>query len=257
MISNFRYFCALIIAFPLFCFSQTKYTIENNRIVTNENLKYTASWGFLTIGSATTKVDKNIYKIGSNYCYKIDIEGQTNGLARLFYVHDHWISFIDTATITTNRSFRSIREGRYELDEIVHFDQKNKNAEVKVYDKKQKKYVLKKNYKTPENIRDVVAGFMVIRLIDLSKYKTGDVFTINGFYEDEGYSIDVVFQGKEIIKTGVGNMLCYKVNPVVPKNKVFNGRNSVEVWLAANRAQTIMRIKARMFVGNIVVELDD
>ena len=64
-----------------------------------------------------------------------------------------------------------------------------------------KSYILKKIYDTPENIRDVVAGFVVFRLVDLSKYNKGDIFTINGFYEDEGYKINVLFQGKENSKT--------------------------------------------------------
>ena len=249
------FFILWILILPGFGLAQAKLKIESKRVVVGETLNYKATWGFFTIGRATTKIDKEIYKVGSNICYKIDITGQTKGLAKLFYVDDKWISYIDTSTITTHRSFRSIREGTYELDEKVHFDQLNKKAEVKVYDKKTKSYVLKKVYNTPENIRDVIAGFMTFRLVDLAKCTKGEVFTVNGFYEDEGYKIDVTYIGDEYIKTDNGMILCHKVKPSIPKNKVFDGKNAIVVWLSADKSQTIIRIRANMFIGNIQIEL--
>ena len=240
---------------PVFVLGQTKLKIDSKNVVFGETSTYKASWGFFTIGSAVTKIDRVLYKVGSKVCFKIDITGQTNGLAKLFYVHDKWTSYIDTATITTHKSSRSIREGSYELDEVIHFDHKNKKAEVKVYNKISKSFVLKKLYDTPENIRDVVAGFMVFRLVDLSKYRNGETFTINGFYEDEGYKINVIYLGEETIKTDKGNVLCYKVKPIVPKNHVFNGQDAVNVWLSANKSKTIIRIRVKMFVGNVQIDL--
>ena len=186
--------------------AQAKLLIDSKLVKYGETYNYKASWGFITIGSASTTIDKNLYKVVSNICFKVNIAGQTNGIAKLFYVRDKWNSYIDTASIITYLSYRSIREGRYELDESTRFDHVNKKAEVKVYDKNTKIFVLKENYDTHENVRDVVAGFMVFRLVDLSKYKNGDSFLINGFYEDEGYKINVIYQGKEIIKTDHGDV---------------------------------------------------
>jgi len=245
----------VLFVLPVSVLAQSNMKFEGKDIVIGETLNYKASWGFFTIGSATTKVDKTLYKVGSNICFKIDASGQTNGVAKLFYVRDKWTSYIDTAEMTTHKSFRSIREGRYELDEDIHFDHINKKAEVRVYDKKSKTYVLKKIYDTHDNIRDVIAGFMVFRLVDLSKFKIGETFTINGFYEDEGYKINVVYLGQEYINTDFGKILCYKLKPIVPKNKVFSGRDAVDVWLSANKSKTIIRLRAKMFVGNVQIDL--
>lgn len=251
-----RFFVFFLFIYSVCGLAQTKLKIDNKRIVVGETLNYKATWGILTIGSATTKIDRNIHKIESNPCYKVDVTGRTNGLAKLFYVRDTWTSYIDTATITTHRSFRSIREGKYELDEQVYFDHQNKKAEVKKYNKKTKVFVLKKVYDTPENIRDVIAGFVAFRLVDLSKYKHGEVFTINGFYEDEGYRIDVTYLGEEFVKTDMGKILCYKVKPSIPKNKVFNGKDAIIVWLSTDKEHTIIRIRAKMFIGSIYIELE-
>ena len=250
-----RLFLYGIIFMPVFGFAQSKLKIDNRSVVFGETESYKASWGIFTIGSAVTKIDRTLYRIGDAVCFKIDISGQTNGIAKLFYVHDQWTSYIDTVSILTHKSTRSIREGKYELDEQIHFDHANKKAEVKVYDKRSNSFVLKKLYDTPENIRDVIAGFMVFRLVDLSDYRKGETFTINGFYEDEGYRINVIFLGEERIKTDKGYILCYKVKPIVPKNHVFNGRDAVNVWLSANKLKTIVRIKVKMFVGNVQIDL--
>jgi hypothetical protein len=243
------------ILLPSLGVGQTNFKIDNKSVIFGEVLNYKATWGIFTIGSASTKIDRTLYKVGKTVCFKIDAAGQTNGLAKLFYVHDSWTSYIDTASITTYKSFRSIREGKYELDEQIHFDHKKKKAEVKVYNKKSKSFLLKKIYDTPENIRDVIAGFMVFRLVELSRYKKGETFTINGFYEDEGYKINVIYMGEETIKTDIGNILCYKVKPIVPKNHVFDGRDAVSVWLSADKAKSIVRIKVKMFVGNVWIDI--
>ena len=252
-----RFLFAVISMLPVFVPAQDKLKLENNRLVVGETLNYKATWGFVTIGSAYTKIDKTIYKIGSNYCYSVEVNGQTNGLAKLFFLHDKWQSYIDTATITTHKSFRSIREGRYQLDEIVHFDHLNQKAEVQVLDKKTHAYVFKKKYDTPGNIRDIITGALIFRLIDFEKYAKGDTIVVNGFYEDEAYKIEVVYVGPEYIKTDKGRIRCYKVTPILPNNKVFNGRKSVDIWFAANKSQAIVRIIAKLFLGNIHIELQD
>jgi dTDP-D-glucose 4,6-dehydratase len=60
---------------------------------------------------------------------------------------------------------------------------------------------------------------MLIRLIDLSKYKKGDKINISGFYKSEGYSIDVFIGEKEYVKTAKNKVLCYKLKPIVPDKK--------------------------------------
>ena len=250
-------FLLVIIIFSTQGYSQSKLKIESDRVVAGETLNYKAKWGLLTIGSASTRIDKNLYRIGKKDCYKIEIQGHTNGLAKLFYVNDKWISYIDKKTITTHKSSRHIREGNYVLDEQVDFDHQNKKATVKVFDKKLGRYKLKKVYDTPENIRDIVAGFMVVRVLDLSQYEVGDTITVNGFYEDEGYKINILARAKEYIETDIGEVLCYKMSPIVPKNKLFKGNNSVDVWYSADKAQSIIRVRAKMYVGRIQIDIQD
>jgi len=247
----------LIVLLPVFGFADIKSKSGDRTFIPGETLNYKAKWGMLTIGSATTKVDKKLYKIGSKLCAKIQLSGTTNGLARLFYLKDRWVSYIDVSNITTLKAFRQIREGHYKLDEFTSFDHTNKKADIQVLNYQTGKFVLKKVYKTPENIRDVVAGFMMIRIIDFSKYKIDDKIIIDGFYEDTGYKIEVIMAGKEMVKTDKGNVLCYKLKPLVPKNRVFEDVDAVEMWVSANKIQCIVSIHAKLVFGSLWIELQN
>jgi len=250
------YFVFTIYFLSTFVVARSKFDPYKSKIVLGEKLSYTAHWGILTIGSASTQVDKELYKIGTTMCSRIEVRGQTNGIAKLFNVQDKWISYIDTSTIKTFKSYREIHEGSYELKEIADFDHLNKKATVKVFNKKSNSYQLKKIYDTPENIRDIIAGFVFLRTIDFTSYSIGNKVSINGFYEDEGYKIDIIYAGKEILNMDNSTFSCYKLIPIIPKNNVFKGKNPVIVWLSDDYTQKVVKIQAKMLVGSIVIKLD-
>ncbi len=237
--------------------SNSKIHLKNNKVKNGETLHYTAEWGLLTIGSATTNVDRNLFRLGTNICYKISANATTNGIAGIFYLNDKWTAYIDTATITTHRSYRSIREGRYEKDEIVYFNQAERKAQLSVYDKNLKKYTLRKTYNTPSEIRDYVAGFILVRLIDFNRYQKGDVISISGFYEEKGYKIDVEYAGKVLLKQNNKQTLCYKIIPQMPAKSAFVGNHPVEIWITADASQKLIRARGRTFFGNIVLRLKE
>lgn len=247
----------LLLALPVIQLSGNKIKLHNKKLPNGEKLEYTAEWGFLTIGSATTIVDKYLFRLGTNICYKISANASTNGIAGIFYLNDKWTAYIDTATITTHRSYRSIREGRYEKDEIVYFNHAERKAQVSIYDKNLKKYTLRKTYNTPPEIRDYVAGFILVRLIDFNRYRKGDVISISGFYEEKGYEIDVEYAGKVLLKQNNKQTLCYKIIPQMPAKSAFVGNQPVEIWIAADASQKLIRARGRTFFGNIVLRLKE
>ncbi|MBP6634883.1 MAG: DUF3108 domain-containing protein [Paludibacter sp.] len=228
---------------------------DSKKLILNEKLQYKVKWGLLTIGTASASIDRRIYRIGSDLCCKIELKAQTNGIARLFYMNNHWVSYVTLNSITTRKSLRSISEGKYRLEEIVDFNSEKKQASLREYDKSKNKYILKNLYETPERTRDVVAGFMLTRVIDFSTLQNGDRIRIDGFYKKDGYKIDVIYVGKEYLKTAKGKIFCHKIKPIVPKNKVFDGVDAVEVWLTADRTQHIVFARAQLVFGELEMEL--
>ncbi len=59
-----RFYIVCLILMPVTGFAQPKLILDGTKIVAGETLNYKARWGFLTIGSATTRIDKTLYKVG-------------------------------------------------------------------------------------------------------------------------------------------------------------------------------------------------
>ena len=107
----------------------------------------------------------------------------------------------------------------------------------------------------PANAKDLVAGFMYLRIVDFKKIAIGDTINISGFLEDASYNLQIIYQGKEVISTKIGKIQCLRLRPVMPKNSMFDGENSVLCWLSDDLNKIPVRLQAKMFIGNTGLEL--
>jgi hypothetical protein len=231
-------------------------SVKNKSFTTGETLDYRVSFGFFTVGKATTVVENNIFNINARPCYKVDAYGETLGFVSwITKVKDQWGAYVDTSALVTHASYRKIREGNYKKDEWISFDHDTQQASVKVLDQKTGVYGEPKFYPTPNQVRDLVAGFLYLRVIDFKKYKKGDTLAISGFFEDTSYNLKIIYSGKEKLSTKLGIFPCHKLVPVMPDNKLFDGENSITCWLSDDKNQIPIKIEARMFIGSTGVEL--
>lgn len=251
--------CVVIVAVSMaFTLSiQSSYpVIKHHSFGTGEVLEYRVNFGFFTVGKAVTKVDERIFKINSRPCYKIDAFGETSGLvAWVTKVDDQWGAYIDTAALVTHVAYRKLKEGRYRKNELVTFDHQENKAEVKVMDKETGIYGEGKTYDVPKNVRDLVGGFIYLRVIDFSKVNVGDTLTISGFFEDQSYHLKIMYTGKEVIETSIGKIKCLKLVPIMPDNKLFDGENSITCWISDDENKIPVKIQAKMFIGSTGLEL--
>lgn len=249
----------LVVLFADFCAdSQKLYPhVRNTNFGVGERIDYRVNFGIFTVGHATTQVDKGIFMINSRPCYKIDAFGRTSGLVSwLNKVDDQWGAFVDTSALVTHVSYRKIKEGRFRKDEIVNFDFENRKAEVKLMNNKTGTYDNIKYYPVKQEVRDLVAGFTYLRVIDYNQYKKGDTLAISGFFEDNSYILKIIYDGKETVVTDVGSIICRRLIPIVPDNKLFDGENSITVWVSDDGNQIPVKIQARMFIGSTGLELE-
>jgi hypothetical protein len=221
-----------------------------------ERLDYEMYMGFFTVAKGSAVVDQNYHSKNNRTCYKVDAYMQTLGIASwISKVNDNWGAYIDTAEIVTHESYRKLSEGPYRLDELITYDHEKDLAIVKVADKATGKYKEPKVYPTPNNVRDVVTGFLYLRVIDFEKYKKGDTLTVHGFFEDKAYHFKIIYNGRETIKTDIGKIPCFKLVPIMPDNQLFRGENSVTVWISADGNQIPIKVDAKMFIGHAGTEL--
>jgi len=248
----------ILISVIFLAFSQKadKTPVRSKTISTGERLDYSMYLGWFTVGKGVTMTDKNFHTRNNRVCYKVDAFMETLGIATwISKVNDNWGAYVDTSELVTHESYRKLHEGPYQLHEVIKYDPEKDEASVVVADKVTGKFGTPKTYTTPDNVRDIVAGFMYLRIIDFSKYKIKDTLTVSGFFEDKAYHFQIIYYGKETIETEIGKIPCYKLIPIMPDNQLFRGENSVTAWLSADGNQIPVKVDAKMFIGHAGTEL--
>ncbi len=247
----------IILIFSGFLIGQKKETpiTRNFSYGVGEELEYRVHFGMFTVGKAITRVDKNFHTVNSRTCYKVDAYGETSDwISWVAKVDDNWGAFIDTSTLLTHVGYRKLREGKYTRDEQVIFDHTNQKVEVKVKNR-DTGALESKMFDVPVNAKDLVAGFLFLRIIDFKKIAIGDTINISGFLEDASYNLNIIYTGREVLDTRIGKIPCLRLRPVMPKNSMFDGENSVLCWISDDLNRLPVKLQAKMFIGNTGLEL--
>jgi hypothetical protein len=220
-----------------------------------EELEYKVHFGMFTVGKAITRVDKSYHTYNDRTCYKVDAYGETSDwISWVAKVDDNWGAYIDTTTLLTHKAYRKLREGKYRRDEEAFFDHDNRKVEVRVKNR-DTGAIESKTFDVPDKAKDLVAGFLFLRIVDFRKVAVGDTITISGFLEDASYDLKVIYTGKETIQTSIGKIPCLRIRPVMPKNSLFDGENSILCWISDDKNRIPIRLQAKMFIGNTGLEL--
>jgi hypothetical protein len=177
--------------------------VRNDSFQKGEVIRFKMTYGIFTVGKGSAQIQPTSFKVNNRNCYKVDVYGKTVGMVDwVANVDDQWGAYIDTAALVPHMFYRKIRENNYKKDEQTHFDHVNKKIEVKTVDNATGKFKESKFYDAPAGVRDMVAGFLYLRVMDLSKTKVGDTVTVAGFFEDEFYKLKIVYHGKESERSG-------------------------------------------------------
>jgi len=207
----------------------------------------------VTGGYPVLKVYDKDYTSGGVPCHKIEVYGKSTGLVdKLFGVKDTWRSYVDTTTMLPKLAYRNIKEGDYKLKETSYMNRGTGQVQVKRVRNGETKT---KFYDTPEGIHDIVSGFYYFRNVDWAKKSVGSSVTIKAFFENELFTIKVVYDSKVILKTRLGKITAYKLVPEVPDNDLFDGEDSIAFYLSADENKIPLKIKAEMFVGSIELDI--
>lgn len=232
--------------------------VKNESFGRGEVLRFKMTYGIFQVGRGSARIHPNYFKLNGRDCYKVDVYAETTGMVSwVTDVDDQWGAYIDTAAILPHMFYRRIREGRYKKDEQTYFDHQNKTIKVKVADKKTGKWKEPVQYEAPAHIRDMVAGFLYLRTMDLSKVNVNDTITVTGFFEDEFYKLNILYKGKGVVRTKFGKVRTLVFKPVMPKNELFDGENSITAYFSDDKNRIPIKIDAEMFIGSAGVELTE
>ncbi len=232
--------------------------VLNESFSKGETLHYKMTYGIFTVGRGSAHIHPNYFRLNDRDCFKVDVFGKTVGMVDwVADVDDQWGAYIDTAALVPHMFYRKIREGRYRKDEQTHFDHENKKIRVKVADKTTGKFKEPIIFEAPAHVRDMISGFLYLRIMDFSNLKINDTILVKGFFEDEFYRLRIVYLGKKIIKTKIGKIRTLAFRPIMPKNQLFDGEDSITAYFSDDKNRIPVKIDAEMFIGSAGVELTD
>ncbi len=229
---------------------------NNTSFDLGEELEFKVTFGWFTVGSATLKIKDKFETYNNRICYKVDIYAKTAGWVDwLAKVDDHWGAYIDKEAMVTQHAFRYIKEGNYRKTEFTYFDHLTDTVTVKTLSRKTGKYKTAQYYNGKDNMRDMIGGFLFLRVIDYLNFAEGDVKEIPGFFEDSFYDLKFKNSGLDNVKTKLGTISCIKLNPLMPNNDLFDGEDSIRTWISNDENHLPVKVEAKMFLGDAGIEL--
>ena len=222
-----------------------------------EKISYKVNYSIFTVGKAEVILSPVIYKMAGKKYYRLDINGKTAGAAHLVTeVNDNWGALLDTTSLLSHRSWRNLAEGRYRRREFVDYDHVNGKLNVNVIDNNTGRLKEPKLYEIKHSpTHDMISGYLWLRMINYENLEKGDTIQVYGFLEDTFYDLKILYMGKEEINTRLGSIMTHKLVPIMPKNGLFSGENSIIAWLSADELRIPVRIHAKMFIGHVGCEI--
>lgn len=220
-----------------------------------ETLTYVAGYSVFEAGQATVHLDKKFHDINGKKCYKVDVNGKSIGMFGMgMKIRDLWQSYFDPETLLPVQFNRDIIEGGYTLEEKIDFDQENGLAKVE-WKKKDLPEIHNEEYEMSPQSFDVISGYYLLRTLDYSQYAEGDTISMNTFWENKGYSFDIIFLGKEKCSTKFGRIESYVLSPIMPENQLFSGAHPIKFWVSDDVNRIPLKVQAELIVGAVSVNL--
>lgn len=247
----------IAIAFSAQVFGQGMKVITNAPFKRGEKTTYRVHYGLVDAGIATLEVTPDAKQIGGRNTFHIVGGGYTVGAFNLFYeVKDRYETFIDEENLYPWVFIRRINEGGYITNQDYVFN--HKKGLVKV---KRSGTDKSKNYDTifvaKPGLQDILSAGYKARALDYSKYKVGDVITIDTYFDEEVWPFMFKYMGKDVIHTKFGKVRCIKLKPMLQQGRVFDDKSKMTIWLSDDSNHLPLRLQADVLVGAIKLDIKD
>ncbi len=210
-----------------------------------EKLTFQLRYGFIVGGITTLSLADEIYD--GNAAFHALAIAKTKGMANIIYgVEDRYESWFNKETNLPLKSIRKIKEGGYKFYNEAIFNRQENTVVSK----------LTGLHNVPENILDLSSLLYYLRRIDFSVMKQGDLLSFDMYFSDAIFHSDIIFNGRERIKTKFGTIYCYRLSPVVEVGRMFKATDDLTIWLTDddNCLPILVRMEIKI-VGAVLFRL--
>lgn len=216
-----------------------------------EYLHFEVNYGIMLAGYATIEIheDKNF---NGRDCFIFKTTAKSRrAFDWIFKVRDWTMSYFDKEKVHTLRFEKQLREGSYEVDIDIDYDQAEHKAKYfrERKGKKNKSAVID----IPENVMDPLSALFYVRTLDL---KVGDEIIIPATDNKKVYDIKVIVHKIETVEVPAGKFRCFVVEPIMADGGVFKKDGKIQVWLTADKKKMPVKMETKVYIGSITAELD-
>jgi hypothetical protein len=224
----------------------------NTILPVGENLHFVVKWG-LVVGGYSTLAIQDIDQVNGRPAYHIVSEAKSAGLVTAFYrVEDHNEAWIDQGSMSSVRYEKSIKEGKYHIDESTIIDQPRHRYRMQSF-RIDKNLYEQKDGTIPQNVLDVLGSFYYVRLMPL---EVGKSFTMDVLSGDKVYPLVVRVESRETIKVPAGKFKTIRIEPLLRAPGIFIAKgNKLQVWLTDDDRHVPVRMRSEVFIGHVSAEL--
>ncbi len=216
-----------------------KSTNPGKKLKRGEKMLYSIEYAGINAGYSYMRVDSELTWARDRRAYHIVNETWSNPTFSFFYrVHDRVESFIDYERMTTLRFQKKLREGKYQHEEVVDFDQDQNKAY----------YSTGQVVDMVPEARDILLSLFWARLFPL---EVGKSIYIENHTDKKNYPLEVKVYRRETLKTIFGKIDCLVVEPVLRDPGLFENKGRLWVWLTDDDRRIPVLMKSKIIIGSI------
>jgi len=205
--------------------------------------------GNVSAGKATLEIkNENIQIAGRNTLHVVGTGTSVRAFNWFFKVNDRYETYIDEDAIVPWLFVRRVNEGGFIINQDIIFNQYKNYA-------KSRENGTEKTKKIPLYTQDIISIFYNSRLTDASKLKVNDSIPLQFFLDDSVFTIKIIYEGKENIKTKAGEFRCLRFKPMVLTGNVFKEPYPMTLWISDDNNHIPVLVSSAVIVGSVKLEL--
>lgn len=230
--------------------AQSYRTVDNKAFDTGEKLTYVVAFsslltGNMTAGKLTLEVMPDKKTVANRSTFHVVAQGNSTGFFELFYkVNDRYESFIDEKAIVPLKFIQRKRENSYRKNDTMYFNQLENTAKSTL-----------KEFDIPANSHDMVSALYFARTLNYDKIAKGSTINIPFVIDDSVYHSKIIYVGRQIVKTKMGEFSCFAFKPMVFTGKVFDQKFPMTFWVTDDSNHLPVLIESKLSVGKARIEL--
>ncbi len=218
----------------------------NTAFQAGEELTYELKYGFIKGGEL--KITVQLESVGYDFYFHVVARCYTTGLvSKMATVNDIYESWFDISTGLPIQAIRNVTENNY----------KRYNVDLFYQDSLYVNSMKSGRHQLSGHTLDLISAFFYARrfIFDQPFDKNGKSMTLDTWFNEKLYNLQLRYKSTDRIKTNFGKMECLRYVPVLNQKSSFKKEEDMQAWFTNDANYVPVRIRLNMPLADIHCEL--